>query len=317
MQTLSVKVARKILEADDIVSFELRPVDDVQLPPFSAGSHVDVQLRSGLVRQYSLCNHSDETHRYMIGVLRDPHSRGGSTAMHELQEGDVMQISQPRNHFPLVHARRSLLFAGGIGITPILCMAEVLAHDGKDFDMHYCTRSPAKTAFRDRINSARFGAHVHFHFDDGDAAQKLDLELALADPDPDTHLYVCGPSGFISYIANGARERGWRDEQIHFEYFTVAQPDPATARSFDVKIASTGRIIHVPEDTSVTMALSNGGIDIPVSCEQGICGTCLTRIIEGEPDHRDHFLTDAEKARNDQFTPCCSRAKGGILVLDL
>src|SRR5258708_5569001 len=111
MQTLSVKVARKILEADDIVSFELRPVDDVQLPPFSAGSHVDVQLRSGLVRQYSLCNHSDETHRYMIGVLRDPHSRGGSTAMHELQEGDVMQISQPRNHFPLVPAPRSVLFA--------------------------------------------------------------------------------------------------------------------------------------------------------------------------------------------------------------
>jgi vanillate monooxygenase ferredoxin subunit len=181
-----------------------------------------------------------------------------------------------RNHFPLVHARRSLLSVSSIGITPILCVTEVLTHARTST----CTIARAhlqKNPFRDRINNARLGRHVYFRFDDGDAAQKLDLKLALADPDPETHIYVCGPGGFISYIADAARDRGWCDDQIHFEYFTAAQPDPATARSFKVKIASTGQIIHVSEDTSVTMALSNG-----VSISR-----CLANRVFAEPALRE------------------------------
>ena len=240
--------------------------------------------------------------------------------MHDLSEGDVVQISEPRNHFPLVRgARRSVLFAGGIGVTPILCMAEQLASEDEHFEMHYCARSAAKTAFLDRIAAAGFASRVQFHFDDGEAAQQLDLDRALGELASDAHLYVCGPAGFIDFVIDGAKSRGWRDEQIHFEFFSAAQPDAGATSNmaFDVKIASTGQIVHVPGNMTVTAALEKRGIEIPTSCEQGVCGTCVTRILEGCPDHRDLFLTDAEKARNDQFTPCCSRSTGDMLVLDL
>jgi vanillate O-demethylase ferredoxin subunit len=167
--TLSVRVARKATEATDISTFELVDVKGAALPPFSAGSHVDVQLPGGLTRQYSLCNDPKETHRYMIGVLRDPASRGGSVAMHDtVAEGDVLQISAPRNHFPLAHdAKHSLLLAGGIGVTPILCMAERLAITGAGFEMHYCTRTRERTAFYERIAGSSFSEKAQFHFDDG------------------------------------------------------------------------------------------------------------------------------------------------------
>ena len=182
--TLSVRVARKAQEATDICTFELVAVDGVALPSFSAGSHVDVHLPGGLTRQYSLCNDPTETHRYLIGVLRDPASRGGSEAMHQqVQEGQVLQISAPKNHFGLAHdARRSLLLAGGIGVTPILCMAERLAMTGADFAMHYCTRSRDRAAFLQRITASSYASRVQLHFDDGAAEQKLDLVALLSDP---------------------------------------------------------------------------------------------------------------------------------------
>ena len=173
--TLRVRVSKKTVEARDICSFELLPADGHTLPAFSAGSHIDIEV-AGLTRQYSLCNDPAESDRYLIAVLRDTNSRGGSKAMHALRVGDVLSISAPRNHFQLRReARRSLLLAGGIGVTPILCMAEQLAPDAVDFEMHYCTRSKDRTAFVERIGAAAFASQVHFHFDDGDAAQKLDL----------------------------------------------------------------------------------------------------------------------------------------------
>jgi ferredoxin-NADP reductase len=182
------------------------------LPAFSAGSHVDVHLPGGLTRPYSLCNDPTESHRYVIAVLRDPQSRGGSRAMHEeVFEGQLLQISPPKNHFPLAHdARRHLLLAGGIGVTPILCMAERLANTGADFEMHYNTRSAARTAFRQRIADAAFASRVHFHFDDGDAGQKLDIEALLAAPASEVHLYVCGPKGFMDAVlkAGAGQQRG-------------------------------------------------------------------------------------------------------------
>lgn len=315
---LQLKVIRKRAEAEGIASFELARPEGGALPGFSAGAHIDVQLPGGLVRQYSLCNDAAESQRWRIAVLRDPASRGGSAAMHDaVHEGDLLTVSEPRNHFPLVHAQRSLLMAGGIGVTPLLCMAQRLAATGAEFALHYSTRSPARTAFRDEIAASRFAHRVHFHHDDGDAAQKLDAAALLAQPDPGTHIYVCGPAGYIEHVVGTARAAGWDDAHIHLEYFGAAPQDSASDGSFEVRLASSGRTVGVAPGQSVVQALQAQGVEILTSCEQGVCGTCLTRVLEGQCDHRDHYLTDEEKARHDQFLPCCSRATTPVLVLDL
>ncbi|MBL0423404.1 oxidoreductase [Ramlibacter sp. AW1] len=313
---MQVKVQRRLAQAEGIDSFELVRVDGSPLPPFSAGSHIDVHLPNGMVRQYSLCNDQAEQHLYRIAVLRDPASRGGSVCMHEqIKEGDVITISEPRNHFPLEHAPHTLLLAGGIGITPLLCMAQRLQTTGASFELHYSTRSPQRTAFRDEV--ANFGDRTRLHFDDGDAAQKLDLPGVLAAQPAGTRLYVCGPTGFIDFVVQTAKSKGWPADRIHLEYFGAAPQDTSGDKEFQVRLASSGKTYTIPADTSVTDALREHGVEILVSCEQGVCGTCLTRVLEGECDHRDLYLTDEEKAANDQFTPCCSRAKGPLLVLDL
>ncbi|HEX2546659.1 MAG TPA: PDR/VanB family oxidoreductase, partial [Ramlibacter sp.] len=312
------KVLRKKQEALDIASFELAKPDGSALPGFSAGSHIDVQVPGGLTRQYSLCNDAAENHRYRIAVLRDANSRGGSTGMHDaVKEGDMLLISEPRNHFPLVHAERTLLFAGGIGVTPLLAMAQRLANSGADFTLHYSTRSADRTAFRDEIAGSSYRDRVQFHFDDGDAGQKLDLKAALGRAEPGTHVYVCGPTGYIDFVVKTAKDMGWPDEQVHLEYFGAAPQDTTGDRAFRVKIASSGATYDIPADQTVVHALQEHGIEIMVSCEQGVCGTCITRVLQGECDHRDLYFTDEEKAKNDQFTPCCSRAKSPLLVLDL
>jgi vanillate O-demethylase ferredoxin subunit len=316
---LPVRVARKSVEAIDICTFELVSANGTPLPAFMAGSHVDVHLPGGITRQYSLCNDPGESHRYLIGVLKDPATRGGSKAMHELvNEGDVLTISTPKNHFPLAHeAKRSLLLAGGIGVTPILCMAERLAIAGADFEMHYCTRSKDRTAFHARIRSSAFSNAVSFHFDDGAAEQKLDLAALLTKPQPSTHLYVCGPKGFMDAVLSTARARGWPESQLHYEFFSAEPVKSRSDASFEVKLANSGKVVVVPKDKTVVQALAEAGCEVQTSCEQGVCGTCLTRVLEGEPDHRDLYLTPEEQAVNDQFLPCCSRAKSALLVLDL
>jgi vanillate monooxygenase ferredoxin subunit len=318
MESLAVQVIRKLREAEDIASFELASAGGAPLPAFSAGSHIDVQVPGGLTRQYSLCNDSGEQHRYRIAVLRDPASRGGSVGMHDaVHEGDIIHISEPRNHFPLHHATRSLLFAGGIGVTPLLCMAQRLATIGADFKLHYCTRSPERTAFLQEITASPFADRVRFHFDSGAPEQKLDLPSVIAQPDPGTQLYVCGPAGFIEYVVSTAKAKGWPGDQIHLEYFGAAPQDTTGDTAFEVKIASTGKTYPVPAGQSVVQALQAQGIEILTSCEQGVCGTCITRVLDGEPDHRDMYFTEEEHAKNDQFTPCCSRARSKTLVLDL
>jgi vanillate O-demethylase ferredoxin subunit len=312
--TRQVRVARKLVEAPDICSFELVAADGGALAPFSAGAHIDVHV-GGVVRQYSLCNDPTETHRYLIAVLKDEKSRGGSVAMHGLNEGQTLAISDPKNHFALAHdARHSLLIAGGIGITPILCMAERLARVGASFDMHYCTRAADRTAFARRIRASAFADRVAFHHDD---AQKLDAVHAIGAPSEQRHLYVCGPTGFMDWILGTARAQGWPQERLHREYFAAAPVDTSADGSFEVQIASSGAVIRVAAGQTVVAALAAVGIERPTSCEQGVCGTCLTRVLEGTPDHRDMYLTPDEQSRGDQFTPCCSRSKSARLVLDL
>lgn len=318
MITIPVVVQSKAIEAEGIVSFTLLAQNGLDLPAFEAGSHIDVHVGQGLIRQYSLCNAPSERHRYVISVSLDPQSRGGSSAMHEqISAGDVLQISAPRNHFPLIHAERYLLLAGGIGITPILCMAEHLSAANADFEMHYCARSPERTAFRSRIADSTFRDQVHFHYDSGAADQKLDFGDLFSKQSRGTHVFLCGPTGFIEHATNTARAYGWSDDAIHFEYFSAAPVDGSGDTSFEVRLASSGDTYVIPPDQTVVAVLAQHGIEIPVSCEAGVCGTCLTRVLDGHPDHRDAFMTDEEHAQNDQFTPCCSRSKGDVLVLDL
>ncbi len=317
--TITARVARKRVEATDICSFELVAADARALPTFTAGSHIDVHTPGGPTRQYSLCNNPTERHRYLIGVLKDAASRGGSAAMHErLNEGNTLIISTPKNHFPIApQATRHLLLAGGIGITPILCMAEHLADSGANFEMHYCARSPDRAAFRDHIASSRFASHVHFHYDDGDATQKLDLAAALALPQDDVHLYVCGPQGFMDAVLAMARANGWPEARLHCEFFAAAPVKSDADSAFEVELASSGKVVMVGRDQTVLKALAAAGVEVLSSCEQGVCGTCMTRVLAGVPDHRDQYLTPEEQAANDQFLPCCSRAKSARLVLDL
>ncbi|MCO8162461.1 PDR/VanB family oxidoreductase [Pseudomonas sp. 21LCFQ010] len=317
---IDVMVISRRDEALGICSFELARADRSPLPAFSAGAHIEVQVpgESGLLRQYSLCNHPAEQHRYLIGVLDDPASRGGSRAMHQLlRAGMALRISEPRNLFPLAeHARRSLLFAGGIGITPILCMAEQLASSGADFELHYCVRARDRAAFVERLHASSFADRVFLHSDQ-EPATALDALSVLAGPQPDVHLYVCGPGGFMQHVLDSARQQGWQEANLHREYFAAAPVDTSADGSFCVRIASSGQEFEVPADQTVVQVLEHHGVEIAVSCEQGVCGTCLTGVLDGVPEHRDLYLTEEEQALNNQFTPCCSRAKTAMLVLDL
>lgn len=315
---LTVRVAHKRSEALDICSLELVAAHG-NLPAFTAGAHLDVHLPNGLVRQYSLCNSPTDSSRYLIAVLRDAASRGGSQVVHEaVAEGSTLQVSAPKNHFPLAEAApHHLLLAGGIGVTPMLAMAETLAASGQSFELHYATRSPERTAFVDRLAAAPYASRVKHHFDDGEPTQKLDIATTLLNAPQGSHLYVCGPQGFMDAVLGTARSSDWPEQQLHYEFFGAAPVDTSDDGSFEVEIASSGQIIPVLPEQTTLQALQAAGLDIPMSCEQGVCGTCLTGVKSGTPDHRDHYLTPEEQAANEQFLPCCSRAKSARLVLDL
>lgn len=314
---LSVRVARKTLETETICRLELVADGEQPLPAFTAGAHIDVHTPGGLVRQYSLSNHPADAGRYVIGVLRESASRGGSVAMHDaVAEGDRLQISAPRNHFELAQtAQQHLLFAGGIGVTPILSMAQQLGRSGQDFQLHYCTRSRAHAAFLDVLAAPELAPHVAHYF--ADAGPALDPVAAFGPVRAGVHIYTCGPKGFMDWVLDSARQAGWPESQLHWEFFAGEAVDLSDADSFAVKIASTGQVIPVTKEQTVTQALALCGIDIQMSCEQGVCGTCLTRVLEGIPEHKDMYLTEEEQALNDQFTPCCSRSRSPLLVLDL
>ncbi|QID16217.1 oxidoreductase [Nitrogeniibacter mangrovi] len=311
---LDARITRRTPLATDIVGLTVAAADGRPLPPAEAGAHIDLCLPNGLVRQYSIARQSEAG--YELGILRDPASRGGSACVHEtLVEGATLQISPPRNLFPLAaDARRSLLFAGGIGITPIIAMADALHAAGADFELHYATRSRDRAAYLDRLATAPYADRVHCYHDDTPEAGRLDAAALLAHPQPGTHLYVCGPNGFMDHVIDRARAAGWAEADVHSERFAAPAIDTADDGSFAIEIASSGQTIQVAPEQSAIAALHAAGFDVPLSCEQGICGTCLTRVLDGEPDHRDMFLTEAERAANDRFTPCCSRGKGRLLL---
>ena len=316
---MRVEVSARRELAEGTAGYELVAATGGVLPPFEAGSHIDVHLPGGLVRQYSLHDLPSEPARYRIGVLREPQSRGGSARLvDEVKVGDALEISAPRNHFALAgSAGRSILLAGGIGITPILCMAEQLAQDGRSFELHYCGRTIRRMAFIERLQASSYADKVHVHVDDGPQQQMLNAAAVIGAPHPETHLYVCGPAGFMDYVLKVARDLGWREPQLHREYFAAAPIDHSADGPFEIELKSSGKVILIDADKSAAEALREAGTAIAVSCEQGVCGTCVTRVLAGLPDHRDLYLTDAEHEQNDCFTPCCSRARTPRLVLDL
>jgi vanillate O-demethylase ferredoxin subunit len=317
-EPLQVRVTARNLVADDIAAFDLAAMDGGTLPAFEAGAHIDVTVPGGPVRQYSLYELPDG-HRYRIAVLRDPHSRGGSARLLDaVNVGDLLSISEPRNHFALRPGKhRSLLFAGGIGITPMLCMAEQLHRDNADFHLHYCGRTLARMAFVDRLSQCDYAQKVSLHPDNGSAPEQLDARTTIGPPAQDKHLYVCGPNGYMDHVLATARSLGWDEAHLHREYFGAAPIDHFADRPFELELKRRGMVIHVAANESAAQALIAAGVDIPLSCEQGVCGTCLSPVVAGVPDHRDLYLTDEEHARNDCFMPCCSRARSARLVLDL
>jgi len=314
----SLVVADKATEAHNIVSFELVDPDGVELPAFSPGSHVDVTIPGGMVRQYSLYNSSSDRHRYRIGVWKDPNGRGGSRALHEtVNVGDTLQVSLPRNRFRVPRtAKRALLFARGVGVTPILSIADHLQAENIPFDLHYVFALMSPGAFEGRIKDSSFAENARFYIEDSQQNRLLDAANILADQPEDTQLFICGVDWWQDPIIKAAQQKGWSEERIHVERFTAKLAAALLDKVFTVKIASTGAVFKVPGDKSVTAFLEEKGVKIPTSCEQGVCGTCKVKVLEGEADHRDKRLKPEQKAEG-YFLPCVSRAKGDVLVLDL
>jgi vanillate O-demethylase ferredoxin subunit len=319
MGELSVRVQAVRDEALSVRSFALVAADARPLPAYAAGSHIDVHVAPGLVRQYSLCGDSADTGHYQIAVKREPASRGGSRAMHErVREGDLLTISAPRNNFPLVpSAKHHLLIAGGIGITPLLGMARQLARAGAEFSLVYFSRSIAHTAFHELLSAPEYRGRVIFHYALEPEQVRAYLRKMLWTRPTDGHLYLCGPRPFMDLVETTAAPT-WPPDAVHLEYFSA---DPASLagpkESFVVRLARHGGEFEVAEGRTIIEVLAEHGVMVDTSCEQGVCGTCLTGVLEGEPDHRDVFLTDAEKLANDRMTVCVSRAKSPRLVLDL
>jgi len=249
---LEVEIAVKEREAEGVVRLELTDRRGMELPEFTAGAHIDVEVTPSLTRQYSLCNSPLERHRYVIGVLREQLSRGGSQAVHDsLQVGHTVRIRAPQNHFALdPAASRYILFAGGIGVTPILAMAEHLSGSAKPFELHYCARTRARAAFVRRMALSSFAARVHLHFDDGPPEQRLEIKDVLGGTTDDAHLYVCGPPSFIEYVLQSARARGWPEARLHREFFATSTTNAVSADgSFEVQLR-TGCLRNV-SDSSV------------------------------------------------------------------
>lgn len=315
-QLLKVKVHKRQLQGDGVAVIDLISINGMPLPAFDAGAHVDLHIEPGLVRQYSLCSAPADTRMYRLGILKDPASRGGSLKVHEtLIENAEVTISVPRNLFPLAEdAQRSILVGGGIGITPMIAMAYSLQAQGKSFELHYCARSRGRCAFLDQLQNAVFAGSVSTHFDDAPET-RLDLASVLGQGNDGVHVYTCGPAGFMDWVIATASQQGYSDDHIHREYFQVEVDN--TGGAFEVVAAASGKTVQVAEGQTILEALGTVGIKIEVSCEQGVCGTCMCDVLEGEPDHRDVYFTDEEKRANDQILVCCSRAKSKRLVLDI
>jgi ferredoxin-NADP reductase len=312
---MQLRIRSVIYLAEAINAYELVDPRGRDLPRFEAGAHVDLRV-GGFLRPYSLWNDPAERRRYCIAVLRESESRGGSRYLYEsMRVGDLVEVSLPHNDFPLdPAAKRHLLIAGGIGIAPIMSMIVDLRRRRAEFEVHYCARSPDRTAFRSELEPLATDGRLFFHYDSGDPLRGLDIAATLVEQQPGTHLYYCGPAPMMAAAAQAARH--WLPGTVHCEYFT-ATPGMVEDedRPFRVKLARSGTEYEIPIGESIASVLQRHGIAARTSCELGYCGTCLTPYLAGEPDHRDQVLE--ENGRKRYVVICCSRSKTPILELDL
>jgi phthalate 4,5-dioxygenase reductase subunit len=310
-----LEVTAADLVAEGIKRFEFRHPAGVPLPSFTAGSHVPVVTPSGALRRYSLCNDPHEDDRYEIAVKRDAAGRGGSISMVDfLTPGDRVQVAGPRSEFGLApRAKRFLFIAGGIGITPILSMMRYLAASGAgSFKLVYLTRSAASTAFADVLAAPEFAGVTTIHHDDGDPSKAYDLWPLLEKP-TNAHVYCCGPRALMDQVRDMSGH--WPFGAVHFESFGVDAATRSHDAAFDVQLARSGRVIHVPASRSILEALRADNVHVRSSCEAGSCGSCRTGLVAGDVEHRDFVLGEEERAT--QIMVCCSRARSGSLTLDL
>ena len=310
---LDVTVTAITPEADGVVSVELRDAADAPLPAWQPGAHLDLIINGSIERQYSLCGDPSDARTWRVAVLREPDSRGGSQYIHEhLEVGDHLTVRGPRNHFPLVAGTEYRIIAGGIGVTPLLPMVELLEQQGAPWRLLYGGRRRDSMAFVDRLQ--RLGPNVEIAPEDERGL--LDLSGFLAEVTSGTRVYVCGPEPLIKAVE--ALSPGWSEGVLNVERFHPkegALDGPATA--FTVVCEQSGLEVQIPADRSIVDVLLEQGIDVPTSCREGTCGTCETFVLDGVPDHRDSVLTKAEQDSNEVMMPCCGRSKTPILVLDL
>ncbi|MCW5258947.1 oxidoreductase [Verminephrobacter eiseniae] len=312
---ISVRARSLVWEAEGVISVELVHVDGVPLPAFEAGAHVDLHLPNRLTRSYSLCSRPGDVHRYVLGIGLDRASRGGSRWVHEqLRAGALLEISAPRNHFRLDEAAPAFaLIAGGIGVTPILAMAQRLAELRKPVRMLYAVRHASAAAFTAELHALVPELTLHI---DSEASLPPDLAGWLARLPRDTSAYCCGPAPMLDAFEAASARLGLADARV--ERFSAPVVSAAsTVAPYTVVLQRSGRSVDVAPGISILHALMDQGIQVPYSCMAGACGTCETRVLDGEVEHRDSVLTPSEKARGDVMMVCVSGSKGQRLVLDL
>lgn len=313
---LDLIVTRREDSADGVVTLTLNDPSGADLPEWTPGAHIDLVMTPELVRQYSLCGDTNNRAEWRIGVLLDPDSRGGSEFVHnKLHEGSTVQVRGPRNHFGLVSAPRYQFIAGGIGITPMLPMIAAAEAVGADWQLLYGGRARASMAYLDEL--ARYGDRVTVCARDEGAAFRGTLETVLAESHPDTLVYCCGPEGLLSTTENGCKH--WPADNLHIERFCAktVEDTPGTLESFEVECQRSGITLTVPPDKTIYDVAEEAGLDVLGSCMEGVCGTCECDVLDGDPDHRDSVLNDAEKAAGQSIMICVSRSRSARLVLDL
>lgn len=314
-ERIDVQLTQIRFEAEDVASYEFRPIGASSLPEFEAGAHIDLYLPENRVRSYSLANAPHERHRYVVAVQRESNGRGGSKWMHDVPRvGDRFKISAPKNDFPLNEsAAESIFICGGIGITPAMAMVHRLNHTGAKWSMHYAARSCERASYADELaNMPDANSRVTMYFQNED--QLLNVRELVENAPTGAHLYCCGPRGMVDAFIEACADRP--QEQVHFERFAAAS-DAATGGGYEVVLNRDGRRITVSPGNSLLDTLLDHGVDVQYACSSGVCGTCRVGVIDGEPDHRDDFLSADEKAGNRAIMVCCSGSRSSTLVLDL
>jgi len=313
-QMLSLRVMRNDKIADGIHILEFRDAGGQPLPEFSAGAHIAIQAPNGLLRKYSLCNDPAERDRYLVAIKREANGRGGScNLIDNTKAGDELMVAPPVNDFGLPPRAQDFLFiAGGIGITPIMAMIREVLRQGKRFRLFYCSRSPETTAFLDELSAPEFKDQVTIHYDQGDPARSLDLKPVLAERKNREHLYCCGPRPLMEAVR--AMTDHWSSTAVHFEAFSEAETHKPTDKPFKLRLARSGEVLDVPTTKTILEVLRDRGLEVPSSCETGTCGTCRTKLVAGEADHRDLVLAEHERA--DTIMICVSRAKSDEITID-